>query len=257
MTTPKVSTISRGGSRLYVEPTTGVKVPGVTSVLGGIPKPFLQYWGQKLVAEFACENIGSVTSLLLNGQRQAAIDMMKNAPRRYTTDRANIGTEAHELFERLARGEDIGRVHSDFEGYVTQFKMFLDEFQPEFLMMEETVWSDTYEYAGSFDAIALIDGEVAVLDWKTTKAIYPEVGLQLAAYRYADHIVRPDGNKVPLPKINGGAVLHIHPDMHSLVPLRCDEEVFDMFKVLRQQFEWKELSKTVVGKPLTPIYKGV
>jgi len=254
MTTPKVGTISRGGSRFYVEPTTGEKVPGVTSVLGGIPKPFLQYWGQKVVAEFVADNVGSVTQLLLNGQRQAAIDMMKNAPRRYTTERANIGTEAHDLFERMARGEDIGKVHPDFQGYVEQFEKFLADFQPEYLMMEETVWSNSVGYAGSFDAIATVGGETVVIDYKTTKSVYPEVGLQLSAYRYADHVVRPDGNTVPLPKMSGGAVLHIHPDNYEFIPLRCDEEVFDTFKVLRKQFEWKELSKTVVGKPLAPIF---
>ena len=255
MTTPKVSTISRGGSRFYVEPTSGEKVPGVTSILNGLPKPFLQFWSAKMVAEFAVDNFGAYSSLVMNGQRQAAIDLLKAAPRRYTKERADIGSDAHDLFERIARGEDIGRVHPDLEGYVEQFNKFLADFQPNYLMMEETVWSDSVGYAGSFDAIAEIGGEVVIIDNKTTKSVYPEVGLQLAAYRYADHVVRPDGNKVPLPKgISGGAVLHIHPDNYELIPLRCDEEVFEYFKVLRQQFGWSEFSKSVVGKPLAPLF---
>ena len=257
MTTPKVETIKRSGSRFYVSPVDGEKVPGVTSVLNGLPKPFLQYWSAKVVAEYATENVGSYIGLLLNGQKQAAIDLLKAAPRRYTNERANIGTDAHDLFERLGRGESVaGTVHPDLQGYVDNFNRFLDDFQPTFLMQEETVWSNMHRYAGSFDAIIEIAGETVIVDWKTTKAIYPEVGLQLSAYRYADFIVRPDGNTVPLPKnITGGAVLHIHPDKYELVPLRCDEAVFEYFLTLRAQFGWSDFSKSVVGKPLAPLKK--
>ena len=257
MTTPKIDTIKRSGSRFYVEPTTGEKVPGVTSILSGLPKPFLQYWSAKMVAEFAVENFSAYSSLIMNGQKQAAIDLLKAAPRRYTNERANIGTDAHDLFERMGRGEDVtGTVHPDLQGYVDRFNEFLDDFQPTFLMQEETVWSNTHLYAGSFDAVIEVGGETVIVDWKTTKSVYSEVGLQLAAYRYADWIVRPDGNTVPLPKnITGGAVLHIHEDMYELIPMRCDEAVFEHFVTLRAQFEWSDLSKTVVGKPLAPIKK--
>ena len=256
MTTPKVSTISRSGSRFYVEPTTGEKVPGVTSILHGLPKPFLQYWSAKMVAEFAVDNFSAYSSLIMNGQKQAAIDLLKAAPRRYTTERANIGSDAHDLFERMGRGEDVRSItHPDLQGYVDRFSEFLDDFQPTFLMQEETVWSNTHRYAGSFDAVVEIGGETVIVDWKTTAKIYPEVGLQLAAYRHADFIVRPDGNTVPLPKgITGGAVLHIHPDEYSLVPMRCDQEVFEHVLTLRAQFEWDGFSRTVVGKPLAPIH---
>ena len=257
MTTPKIDTIKRSGSRFYVEPTTGEKVPGVTSILSGLPKPFLQYWSAKMVAEFAVENFSAYSSLIMNGQKQAAIDLLKAAPRRYTNERANIGTDAHDLFERMGRGEDVtGTVHPDLQGYVDRFNEFLDDFQPTFLMQEETVWSNTHLYAGSFDAVIEVGGETVIVDWKTTKSVYSEVGLQLAAYRYADWIVRPDGNTVPLPKnITGGAVLHIHPDTYSLIPMRCDEAVFEHFVTLRAQFEWDALSKSVVGKPLSPLKK--
>ena len=42
MTTPKVSTFRSGSSRFYLHPRTGDKVPGVTSVLNMLPKPFLK-----------------------------------------------------------------------------------------------------------------------------------------------------------------------------------------------------------------------
>lgn len=259
MTTPKVSTISRSGSRFYVEPTTGEKVPGVTSILGMLPKPFLQHWAAKMVAEFAVDNFGAYSALVMNGQRQAAIDVLKAAPRRYTSLRADIGSEVHDAYERLSRGEDLGRVSIEAEPFIQYFDQFVRDFDPKFLMNEETVWSDAHRYAGSFDWIAEIGGEVVVGDWKTTKSTYPEVALQLAAYRFADHIVRPDGAKVPLPSgISGGAVFHVSTEGYELIPMRCDEDVFEIFLALRNfVFEWdKDISKTVMGKPLAPITKG-
>ena len=255
MTVPKVQTLQRGGSRFYVEPSSGEKVPGVTSILNGLPKAFLQYWGQKLVAEAAVDNVASYIGLVINGERQAAIDMLKNAPRRFTQGRADIGTEAHDVFESLARGEQP-RVTPLTEGHARQFEMFLSEYQPEFLLMEETCWSDTHRYAGSFDAICKIGGETVIFDYKTSKSAYPDTALQIAAYRYADHIIRADGNKVPIPEITGGAVLHIREDEHTLYPYECGPAVFDTFLALRNYtFEWMNvLSKEVQGRPIPPIF---
>ena len=109
-------------------------------------------------------------------------------------------------------------------------------------------------YSAGVDSTLLLKLAADVLGADNVIAV-TAVDRKLSAYRYADHVVRPDGNKVPLPKgISGGAVLHIHPDNYELIPLRCDEEVFEYFKVLRQQFGWSEFSKSVVGKPLAPLF---
>lgn len=251
MTTPKVSTIRRGGSRFYVEPETGEKVPGVTSVLNMLPKPFLRYWAAKVVAEEAVEDLGSLVSLVLRDPA-AAVDHLKRAPDRFTRKAADVGTEAHDLFERMAKGEPLGRVHPDLKVYVDHFDDFLQTVQPEYHFMEETVWSDEHSYAGSFDAFATIQGERVWLDNKTTRSgVHEEVGLQLAAYRFADHILREDGSRTPMPKADGGAVVHVRPEGWKVVPVRCDEAVFDAFLHLRKVFDYEgELKKTIVGRPV-------
>ena len=259
MTTPKIQTISRGGSRFYVNPVTNDKVPGVTSILSMLPKPFLQHWAAKMVAEHAVDNVSSYIGLVMHGQRQAAVDLLKAAPRRYTTERADIGTDVHDAFDQLSKGETLGRVTPEVEPYLKHFDQFVKDFQPNFLMTEETIFSDKHRYAGTFDWIAEIGGEVVVGDWKTTRQTYPEVGLQLAAYRYADYVQRSDGAQVPLPKnISGGAVFHMSPDAYELIPMKCDEEIFEVFLALRNTvFEWdKDISKRVMGKPLAPLFKG-
>ena len=268
MTTPKVKTLSRGGSRFYIDPENGRKNPGVTSVLNMLPKGFLKFWAAKEVATFAVENLGSVVGLAMTDQR-AAIDLLKGAPNRVTGKAADIGTEAHDYFERLAKGERIvGRIHPDLAPFVEHFREFLAVCEPEFVFMEETVWSDALGVAGSFDALATLKGDGAgplkgktlFMDWKTTRSgVHEEVALQLAAYRESEYIVRPDGSRVPMPKTDGAACLHVRPEGWALYPIEVGDivlgeetvRVLDYFKALREVFDWdREVKKHVIGKPV-------
>lgn len=254
MTVPKVSTIQRGGSRFYINPENpDDKVPGVTSIVAMLPKPFLQYWAAKVVAEEAVAGLqdGSLQVLAARNP-EGAIDYLKGSPRRVTRKAADVGSYAHDLFERMARGERIGPVAEELEPFVRHYQEFLDVVQPEFHYLEETVWSDQHAYAGSFDAYATIQGERVWLDNKTTRSgVYAETGLQLAAYRHADAIIRADGGRIPQPKADGGAVVHIRPEGWKVVPVRCDEEVFEAFLHLRATFEYERTThKTILGKPV-------
>ncbi len=258
MTTPKVNTIKRGGARFYVNPDDGaIKVPGVTSVVGMLPKEFLRYWAAKEVASTAVNELGTVVQMILGNTdtdmgKAAAIDHLKKSPDRNTRKAADIGTAAHDLFEKLARNQPIGRVHPDLDPFVRHFNEFLDVAQPDYHFMEETVWSDKHAYAGSFDAFATIQGERVWIDNKTTRSgIHEEVGIQLAAYRFADSIIRADGGRVPMPEADGGAVLHIRPEGWKLVPVRCDEAMFETFLHLREIFKYeKETKGSIVGREI-------
>lgn len=257
MTSPKINTIRRQGSRLYVHPDTAEKVPGVTSVLNMLPKGFLKFWAAKAVATAAVENLGEVVGITLKAGPDAAVDFLKRAPDRDVRKAADRGTEVHELFERMAKGEDPGRVHPDFEPYVAIFKGFEAQFKPEFLYLEGTVWSETHGYAGSFDFIAWVtdtdaeDERILVIgDWKTTRSgVHEEVALQLTAYAHADYIVTPDGQKVDIPPVTAGIVVHARPEGGKVVPARIDSELFETFIALQKVWEWdREGKKTVLGR---------
>ena len=262
MTSPKVSTIKRNGSRFYVHPESDVKAVGVTSVLNMLPKEFLKVWAAKLVAETAVDNAGSWIGIALAGDRQGAIDYLKKAPMRNTGSAANRGTDAHDLFERLAAGEKLGRrdIHPDMTLFVDHFRQWLDLAKPEFLHLEATVWSDTYGYAGSFDALAKFTDEDGVernviLDWKTTRSgVHAEVALQLNAYANADYILHPDGTQEPLPEIHGAAVLWVVPEEWGFYPVALDPEFMEVFRALQTVLRWeKDLKSGAVG---SPIFRG-
>ncbi|MEU1200130.1 hypothetical protein ABZ446_28445 [Streptomyces sp. NPDC005813] len=249
-----VSTIKRGDSRFYIDPSDGdIKVPGVTSVGGMTPKDYLMYWAAKESAEAAVTN-WDIVSELVQRDPAGAVDYLKNAHRRKSKAASDLGSAAHDLFERLARGETLNlrHVHVDVKQHVRWFMEFLDKVQPEFLYLEETVWSDTHRYAGSFDAIAKVDGETVIVDWKTSKSIYDSVALQLSAYRYADRIILAEsGESVDVPEMAGGAALHVRPEGWALHPVQCDESVYETFLHLRGVFDWESVGKKrVIGKPI-------
>ncbi|MEV7844097.1 hypothetical protein AB0O50_08930 [Streptomyces cyaneofuscatus] len=246
-----------------MDPATAIKYPGVTSIVAMLPKPFLVWWAARMTAETAVANLPAVTAIAERDE-VGAVDYLRNAHSRYTKLRARIGSEAHDLFERMARGEFVGRVHPDLEPYRDGFAEFLDVVRPELVRAEDIAWSDSHEYAGSFDAILRVrlgeDGKpdhengtwhLLIVDWKTSKSTYPDVALQMSAYAHADKIVSPDGTSEPMPEFDGAAVLHITPDGWAFKPVRIDREVFDVFLTLRRVFTWdRETSKTVLGRAI-------
>ena len=250
MTTP-ANTVKKGGARFYVDPVTNDEAIGVTSVLNNLPKPFLAFWRAKVVAESAFDGFGALADFVQRGDRDAAIDWLKRAPGRSTGNSATIGTDVHDLCERIAKGENVDPVHPDLQPYVDGFKAFIAEFKPEFLFLEQTVWSEKHGYAGSFDAIAKIDGQTVIIDWKTTKSgVHAEVALQLAAYANADYILNEDGTRTDLPKIDAAAVVHLRPDKWGLHPIRHgDPDLMETFLSLMTVGTWeKQGSKKTVGK---------
>jgi len=96
---------------------------------------------------------------------------------------AEEGTLVHETIQRLAIGEQY-QVPELVRPAAEAFMLFNKErnlqFHPEFI--ERRVWSDRQRYAGTMDALAMVDGKFGVLDIKTSTGFYPEYNLQTAAY---------------------------------------------------------------------------
>jgi len=243
VTTPKIPTVHENDSRLYVWEKK--KYPGVTSVVGMLPKPALQYWAAKKVAEAAIER-GTVT--------ERDMDWLKSAPRRDLNNAADIGTEVHDaLDDMVTKGESThsGQIGMFLDGY----QQWVERYDPQWVMNEETVLSrhDDLGYAGSFDVIADIAGERWLIDFKTTRSgIHPEVALQLSAYANAQEIIHPDGSSEPLPKIDRCGVLWLRPDEWSFVELNVTQDpsdpCFQTFLSLLRAWEWdNRLKKKATG----------
>ena len=141
----------------------GTKVPGVTTVLGILNKPALVKWAN---------NLG------LQG-----IDSTK-----YRDEMADIGTLAHQMivdyFNKVETDTtDYSKNQIDLaENCLLSFWEWEKGHKIEVIMAEAQLVSPHYGYGGTIDCYCMLDGKPTLLDFKTGKAIYPEMLYQLAAY---------------------------------------------------------------------------
>ena len=110
----------------------------------------------------------------------------------------------------------------------------------EVFCAEGTVYSREHEYAGSCDLFGLVKlpkweaPRPAVVDYKTSKKVYDEVGFQLAAYGNADFINLVPGHEEeppvesPLPKVECGIV--VRPTEEGGYQYKVFEFTDDLFK---------------------------
>lgn len=107
---------------------------------------------------------------------------------RYMRERADIGTHVHKSIEHKLNGLIPYVVFPDSGGFsqlVKGFGSWLEKVTPSTVATELFVYSTRHGYAGSADFVCEIDGELWIIDFKTSKSLHDAMGLQLAAYRQA------------------------------------------------------------------------
>lgn len=218
-------TLKRINSTSWGKPThyymlDGIRADGVTTVISkALPKPALTAWAARSVAEFVADHQIEVTALYGEG-RDRMVKELKGAPYRERDAAANRGTEVHALAEKLVKGEEV-EVPGELSGYVDAYVRFLDEWAPKPVLVEAPVGNRRWNLAGTLDLVAeLPGGEIALMDVKTSKGVYPEVALQLAAYANAEFYM-DGGREVAMPSlgITAGYVIHVRDGSYSVVPV--------------------------------------
>lgn len=99
------------------------------------------------------------------------------------TKSASEGTLIHETVEKLMIGESP-EISPEIKPAVTAFLKFREDnhIQVDKEFVEKQVVNFDERYAGTLDALALIDGKFGVLDIKTSQSIYRDYNLQTSAY---------------------------------------------------------------------------
>ena len=200
---------SDSGARLYSIPTPDGgerKVPSVTTVLNLKGKPALVSWAAKveraLVVEASADLYDDLPlSVPKKMSRMAYVDTLtKRIPlakaHQIETEKAfETGRLAHEMVEYTLRQRmnhavgEMPRLNEEAAFAFAAWEKWAEEthFTPKYI--EQVLYSQEFGYAGTADVIAeiQIDNQpvLAVGDWKTSKAIYDEYGLQVAAYAHA------------------------------------------------------------------------
>lgn len=165
--------------------------PSVTGATGVIDKSRpLIYWAVGLAKNFLMENLqvlvddtkgDKIAALIEEASKQHSIKKQKAA---------DTGTQVHqwaEAFIKAKSKKDWPEIPKDpqvFNG-VSAFLKWVEEDEVKFVSSEKFIYSKKYKYAGIMDAEAIIKRKLCVIDFKTSKAIYPEMRFQVAAYQAA------------------------------------------------------------------------
>lgn len=250
----------------------GETVPGVTSVIGLLDKPALVTWAARETAAYADEHWERL-SQLRSADRIAELERA-----RYQSNRKAIvkGHRVHAMAEDLQHGRDV-QVPPELATYVQPVARLLDMWQMESVATEQPLAHTEHLYAGTFDSIVKSPKLGTVLmDWKTGKGVYDEVGLQLAAYRYANlRLIEkpqtgPRGGKLPslweeapMIPVDACYVVHVQDGTATLHPVEAGPEVYEVFLALVDiyhdwhtrtawAFRGKPSYAPLIGEPIWP-----
>lgn len=158
---------------------------------------------------------------------------------------ALIGTQCHHFIDWYLKtqeapfglGEDHGAPPPTTGAAEISKRAWLDwiqkhEIHP--LHVEKTIYSVKHRYAGTMDLLAMVDGKLTLLDWKTSSGIYPENFLQSVAYQAAAQELGLGTIEraliVRLPKVENQEVQVVEtPPMEELLPT---------FLAVKRVFDW-------------------
>ena len=184
-------------------------VLGITTLLSkGIPKPALPRWAARSAAEFVADNLAVLNQL---PDRESIIATVGQSPWSERDRAAVRGTDIHALADKLIHGQPVD-VPEDLQGPVDGYVRFLDAWKLQPLLTERPVASRQWWMAGTFDAIfKLPNGETLLADWKTSKGVYGDSALQVAAYANCEFYLDDNDTEQPMPEVDGLAIVHITP----------------------------------------------
>lgn len=209
----KSITLYNGGVLLEFDPQAhaykwqGMFVPGVTTILRVLDKPALVQWASNMAVEFIREGyLASVRSddgVLSESAFLALCEQAKTAHRRISREAADIGSAVHKFAEATLSGErpSIPSDPQTAKG-AAAFLNWSNAHTIKPIHVERMVFSKNHFYAGTCDFFGHIDGELCVLDLKTSSGLYLEMPLQLAAYAVA---IEEEGSE----RINHGWIVRL------------------------------------------------
>lgn len=221
--------------------------PSVTSALSVVAKPALVGWAAKVEREAA---LHAALELLTRPGRPldregffAAFETQVRAAKaaqKVAEEAAEIGKRLHAVVEADLKAElghgpavEIDRLPDAIETSFLHWLEWRRQHRVKPLVMEQVVYSRAHRYAGTMDLVAEVDGARTVIDLKTSKAVYPEMPVQITAYRHAWTEMGHEtdaGLVLRLPKA-------ISDPGFEAVPV-TDPALFDVFLTALRLFNW-------------------
>ena len=189
------------GEHIYVN-NKGESVPSVTSIIKIINKPEIAVWANSLGFKY------------INYEE-------------HLSSLAAIGTDFHQMVADYTSGKEVGGMH--FPEAIELFKKFTVWAKNHYYSVIASEFSLVSDYfGGTIDAIATIDGELSLVDYKTSKKVYPSHFIQLAGYSLLIKELMPDTYE----KLRGFSILTMRCTtqmLHTVTKKELEEKYVKIF----------------------------
>lgn len=213
--------------RVIYKNKDGKRIPGVTTVIGG-----QLGWNKEVLNRWA------------NKEGLAGRELYKTL-----NHAADIGTLAHAMVEHHIKNTSYEELLKDYtqaqidkaeNGYLG-FMEWEKAHNPVYVSSELKVVSEAYQFGGTLDGMCKFGDELTLLDLKTSKAVYVDHKIQLAAYREAYQEQTGE-------KISKCVVLQINKETGDFSYHSVDNETLDKcFVVFRHCRALYDLKKELGG----------
>jgi hypothetical protein len=189
--------------------------PGVTTITDVLDKPALVKWKREQVALAALAHVDRLAEDKAAGNEDAAVAFLMNARDEGRNSRER-GSRIHEAIEGVLLRQSPQIDPRDVAA-VEGARAWLNAKRPKPLEVESFLINATLGYGGTCDLIAELDGEIWLLDWKSSKSVawpsgqvYNEYRLQLSAYAHAEFVgVIGDAQEYEVPAIQRLGIVHV------------------------------------------------
>jgi len=168
--------------------TRSTTIPNVTSVINKKDKSRrLIPWATGMASNYWADMFKPGQPLTLDEPEiERHREAGKWANKRFAAGAANIGSIVHDYAEKRLYDAKIEMpANAQARHGAEAFDAWLSQHRVEPYEIERCCLSSKHWYVGTADLLANIDGVLTIADFKSSKSIYDEVLLQLAAYQKA------------------------------------------------------------------------
>jgi len=156
-------------------------LPGTTGILDVVWKPALVPWAKKMALQQVRAELTARCGPKVRLDEvfiENLIDAASKRPEKIKDDAADLGTLVHSYIDRFIRGERGFIVPAEARPAYESFQDWLRTYKIRLVLPDTKIASRFHGYGGSVDAVGENDDGYGILDWKTSKGIYPTMALQ-------------------------------------------------------------------------------
>jgi hypothetical protein len=156
------------------------------------------------------------------------------------SEAGDFGSTVHNLVEAVGKGVEVNleTLKPKERRCLTAFISWKNDCVERFIATEQPIVNAKDGYGGTLDAIVeMKDGEIALLDYKTSAAIYPEAELQVVAYIKAYESTHDT-------KINTAYILRFEKNEDKkndmqIVRVKDIDQLYEVFLAVTKLWYWK------------------